>query len=83
MIWQDVVIASGSWLSILFLLPTVLSDTRKPHWLTGISFFVILAVFAFTFVSLGLWLSSIPTLIQANIYGLLAYQSYKIKLKVI
>tara|TARA_R110000751_G_scaffold289104_1_gene395311 strand:+ start:120 stop:371 length:252 start_codon:yes stop_codon:yes gene_type:complete len=81
MIWQDIVLASGSWLMGLFLLPTLLSSTRKPHIATAILTGSTLVIFTYVFITLEFYLTAIPTFGEGIIQFILAYQSYKIKLE--
>jgi len=80
MLWQDIVLAIGTWAMVIFQFPTVLSKTRKPHIWTALPMLIILYIFTYVFATLELYLTAVPTFIEGSIFGLLFYQSKKIRL---
>jgi hypothetical protein len=81
MIWQDIVLAVGSWMMLFFLLPTVFSKTKKPHVATATLTGITLVIFTYVFITLDFYLTAIPTVGEGGIQLILAWQSYKIKLE--
>ena len=80
MLWQDIILAVGTWVMVICQFPTVLSKTRKPHVWTALPMLIILYIFAYVFATLDLYFTAVPTFIEGSIFGLLFYQSRKIRL---
>ncbi len=57
--WQDIVIAVGSWVFIVALIPTLFSK-HKPQVITSMLTGGILAVYAVVYGTMGLWVSVLP-----------------------
>ena len=76
--WQDVVISIGQWLFFLALLPSVFSND-KPALSTSIMTGGTLMVFAVTYVTLDLWVSTFSTLLVASTWFFLSWQKYQQK----
>lgn len=72
--WQDLVIAIGSGLFVVALLPTVFSD-EKPAWSTSAMTGSILYVFAFTYYTLGLKLGAITAALSAVVWTIILVQT--------
>ncbi len=71
--WQDIVLAAGSFVFAVALIPTVLSKEKPPlstSLLTGIT----LLVFAVVYATLSLWLSFFSTCITAALWLTIAAQ---------
>jgi predicted membrane protein len=79
LIWQDVVITSGSVVFALALLPQ-LRDCYHGACINFYSAFLtafILGIFCITYASLGLWMAAIP--ITVVVWGLIGYFSWRNK----
>lgn len=75
MTWQDMVIAAGQWIFLLALLPSILGKD-KPAFATSILTAVILVVFAVTYATLALWVSTVTTLLVSGAWLTLAVQKH-------
>ena len=73
--WQDYVIAVGSIIFIIALMPTVLSK-EKPHLSTSLMTGTVLMVFAITYLTLRLWFAAITTALTSLQWFVLAVQKY-------
>jgi hypothetical protein len=72
--WQDLVLAVGSALFAFALLPTIFSSA-KPALTTSLLTGSILAVFTFTYVTLGLHYAAITTGITSALWLTIATQT--------
>jgi len=70
---QDLVFTLGTVFFVFALLGTIFSKD-KPPVLTSLCFALILTIFGFTYVTLGLWMSAILTWINALLWGFLVLQ---------
>ena len=77
MAWQDYILTIGTILFIVALIPSVFSKD-KPAFTTSLLTGSVLAVFAFVYLSLSLWLTTITVSITSLTWLILAYQKYKI-----
>jgi len=75
MIWQDWVFSIGSWIFVIALIPTIRGGS-KPALSTSLLTGSILAIFAITYFSLELWLSTVSTIATATSWYILAWQKY-------
>lgn len=78
MLWQDIVFSIGQWFFIIALIPSLISKD-KPAFSSSISTGAVLLVFAFTYMSLGLWTSGVSSLLLAGMWFALAVQKYLLK----
>ncbi|MBI4079843.1 hypothetical protein HY414_01260 [Candidatus Kaiserbacteria bacterium] len=79
--WQDFVLGGAIWVLLLSLLPTLISQTKKPALLTAIFTAIALSVIAATYLSLGFWSSAIPSALMAGAWFYLTYQRYRLDAK--
>lgn len=76
--WQDWVIALVQAGLAAALIPTLLHKTHKPAFSTAAMTFVLLAVAAYTFLTLDLLFTSIMTAIAAAMWCILAIQRMRL-----
>lgn len=76
MAWQDIIIAAGQWVFLLALLPSIFGKD-KPALATSIATSVVLAVLAFTYATLSLWVSTISGILVSSAWLVLAVQKYR------
>lgn len=74
--WQDAVISVVSIAFAIALIPTLVGR-QKPAFSTGLLTTVGLAIFVAVYVSLGLWLSSLISVVTAAIWGAITVQSWQ------
>ena len=74
--WQDWVFSLGGFLILASLVPTLRGE-QKPALTTGIMSFVLVAIFACTMVTLGLWLSAFANALISLSWGVLAFQRWQ------
>jgi hypothetical protein len=73
MVWQDIVLSVGSFVFFIALIPTI-RIKEKPALSTSIINGIVLAVFAFTYSTLELWLSVCSTSMVFIAWSVLAVQ---------
>lgn len=73
--WQDYVLALGSVIFTLALVPS-LKSKNKPAIVTSLSTSSVLFVFAITFVTMSLWYSAIAAFVNGMAWLALAMQEY-------
>ena len=71
--WQDYVIAIGSWLFIIALIPTIISK-EKPALTTSLLTASVLTSYVLCFSSLGMLMSAISGAGTALCWWILAFQ---------
>jgi hypothetical protein len=71
--WQDIVLAIGSLIFALALLPSVFSQHKPALWTSGLTG-VVLVIFAVTYASLTLWYATVTTSLAAILWLVLAVQ---------
>jgi len=74
MSWQDAVFTTGQGLFAVALIPALLSASKPPRatcWTTGLTLFA----FAFAFLTLDLWGSSLSSLTTGALWVWLALQN--------
>lgn len=76
--WQDYVIGIGAFFFIVTLIPSILSS-NKPDIKTSVPTALILYIFTFSYITLGLWLAALTTFGTAFAWSILAFQKYKNK----
>ena len=76
--WQDLVFFLGSWIFVVSMVPTI-RGSQKPALATSLSTAIVLLIFAYTQVTLGLWLTAIATLATFIVWATLAFQRWKQK----
>lgn len=76
MAWQDIIIAAGQWVFLLALLPSIFGKD-KPALATSIATSGVLAVLAFTYSTLSLWVSTISGILVSVAWFILAVQKHK------
>jgi hypothetical protein len=77
MAWQDIIIAGGQWIFLLALLPSIFGKD-KPALTTSILTSVVLAILAFSYATLSLWISTISAMLVSSAWLTLAVQKYRI-----
>ena len=77
MAWQDYILTIGTILFIIALIPSIFSKD-KPALATSLLTGSVLAIFAFVYATLSLWLTTITVSITSITWLILAYQKYKI-----
>lgn len=77
--WQDYVLASGSLIFSLALIPSLRSK-NKPAISTSLVTFGVLVVFGITYITLSLWFSAVSVTINALAWLTLAIQKKSQKL---
>ena len=75
MVWQDLVLTTGSVLFIIALAPSVFSKD-KPALTTSLLTGTVLAVYAVVYVTLSLWLTTVTVGFTSLTWFILAYQKY-------
>jgi hypothetical protein len=71
--WQDIVLAIGSFVFALALIPSIISKDKPALWtslLTG----SVLFVFTVTYATLSLWYATVTTAFSASLWVVLAIQ---------
>jgi hypothetical protein len=71
--WQDIVIAVGSLIFALALLPSVLSKHKPALWTSAMTG-IVLVVFTIAYASLSLWYATVTTSLAALLWIVLAVQ---------
>jgi hypothetical protein len=74
--WQDWVFTIGGLFVLVGLLPTIRGD-QKPALATGAMTCGLVAVFAVTMATLGLWFSAMTNAMISVAWGVLALQRYR------
>src|SRR4051794_35312814 len=74
--WQDWVFSVGGFLILASLIPTLRGE-QKPALTTGVMSFVLVAIFACTMATLGLWLSAFANALISLSWGTLALQRWQ------
>jgi len=74
--WQDVVLAAGSLVLALALVPT-LRSAHKPALWTSLITATCLTVFAVVYGSLALWYATVTTAITSLCWWTLAFQKHR------
>jgi hypothetical protein len=82
MSWQDYIIAVGNLIFAISLLPSILSQTDKPHLKTSLPTALVLFVFVVTLSTLRLWFSAVATAIAASLWLTLAVQTILAKQRI-
>ncbi len=77
MAWQDIIIGAGQWVFLLALLPSIFGKD-KPALMTSLLTCVVLAVLAFAYATLALWVSTISAMLVSSAWLTLAVQKYRI-----
>lgn len=77
MAWQDIVFSIGAWIFVIALLPSVFGKD-KPALSSSLITGSVLAVFAFTYVSLSLWIAALSTSMVSLTWFVLAVQKFMI-----
>ena len=76
MVWQDWVIMLGGLVITAGLIP-ILFDSEKPTLKASIPVAVVMSIYVYTFLTLGLWLSALGLLGQAVIWTVIGIQRIK------
>ncbi len=77
--WQDILIAVGSVLFTIALIPAILSPLKKPPISTSLLTGSVLWSYVLAFGSLGLWYSAFTTVATASCWTILFFQSLRRK----
>jgi len=80
MAWQDIVFSIGAWIFVIALLPSVFGKD-KPALLSSLITGSVLAIFAFTYVSLSLGMAALSTSMVSLTWFVLAIQKIMINRK--
>jgi hypothetical protein len=73
--WQDIVIAIGSLIFAVALIPSILGK-NKPAFGTSLMTGSVLVVFTITYASLSLWYATFTTMVTATLWLVLAAQMF-------
>ena len=76
--WQDVLLGVVNWLLVAFLLPTVVSKTEKPAFVSSLLTGICLFGIAISYYTLGLTVGALPATLQALLWFILAYQRWRL-----
>lgn len=79
--WQDTLLGAVNWLLVAFLLPTMLSKTEKPAFISSILTGTCLLGIAISYYTLDLTIGALPATLQALIWFVLGFQRYRINKK--
>lgn len=79
--WQDYVIAIAQWMFVLALIPTLLHKEEKPAFISSALIALLLAVLGITYLSLELFISTIPAWIQSIMWAWIGVQRFRINRK--
>jgi hypothetical protein len=71
--WQDIVLATGSIIFSVALIPSILSK-HKPALLTSCLTFSVLVAYIVTYASLTFWYATFGVALNALCWGILAVQ---------
>lgn len=74
--WQDVVISVGQWAMTAALIPSLIGKD-KPAVSSGIMTGTLIAIFGFTYGTLGLWSAVISSAVCSIVWYVLAWQRYR------
>lgn len=74
--WQDLVFTVGQIIFVFALIPTIRGKS-KPALSSSIITGSILLIFALTYLSLGLWFSTIASIATSASWWILAFQKYQ------
>ncbi len=78
--WQDIVISLGQWAMTIALIPSLLGR-HKPAVSSSIMTGSLIAMFGFTYGTLGLWSSVISSGVCAIAWYILAWQGWRARRK--
>ncbi|MFI5271109.1 MAG: hypothetical protein ACHQT9_03635 [Candidatus Saccharimonadales bacterium] len=78
--WQDIVLAIGSLLFSVALVPSIISKEKPAVW-TSITTTLVLLTFAVVYASLKLWYATFTITINALFWTILAIQEMRLKQK--
>lgn len=76
--WQDIILSVGQYIFVIALLPSVFGKD-KPALSSSLLTGSILAVFSVVYATLGLWSSTIASVVVAVTWFILAWQQYRKK----
>jgi len=76
--WQDIVFSVGSWIFIAALVPSIIGRYSKPALSTSVMTFVVMTLFAYTYVSLELFASAVSAGFLALAWLVLAIQKFRL-----
>jgi hypothetical protein len=79
--WQDILLGLANWILVLSLMPTVLSRTEKPAFLSSILTGTCLLGIALSYYTLGLLMGAIPAALNGAQWFILAYQRQRLNRK--
>lgn len=74
--WQDVVLAIGTWIFALALLPSLFSKNKPSKW-TSLMTAVPLSSFVVCYFTLGLWITGISISVSSLLWWVLFYQGVR------
>jgi len=78
--WQEIVLTSGQVIFTLSLLPSVFSKD-KPALATSL-ITSILFIYVYVYITMNLYMTALGTLTTGMLWGVLAYQKYRMDKKV-
>jgi len=71
--WQDIILAVGSLILAVALLPSIMSQHKPDLWTSSLTC-VVLFIFSITYASLSLWYATCTTTLAALLWGILFVQ---------
>lgn len=74
--WQDIVLAIGSLIFDIALIPSIKGKDKPAVW-TSCLYALVLITFTFAYASLSLWYATVTTVITAALWGVLALQKLR------
>ena len=74
--WQDIVLSIGQYIFVIALLPSVFGKD-KPALSSSLLTGTVLGVFSVVYATLGLWSSTIASVLVTATWFLLAWQQYR------
>ena len=75
MVWQDIVFATGTWIFIIALMPTI-RGKEKPPLITSVPTGLVVLVYTFTFATLELWFSVVSSAALSIAWLYLGWQKH-------
>ncbi|TSD05305.1 MAG: hypothetical protein Greene07147_626 [Parcubacteria group bacterium Greene0714_7] len=76
--WQDIVLSIGQYIFVIALLPSVFGKD-KPALSSSLLTGTVLGVFSVVYATLGLWSSTVASILVTATWLLLAWQQYRKK----
>lgn len=74
--WQDVVLITGSTISLMLMLKLLLDNRTKIPLFTSLTTVGLLPAYVITFLSLGLYVTSMMTIVHMIVWSLIAWKRH-------